>query len=58
MKLSGTAELSKRLVIAVHALNTLLRIARTFGVHTHVDTVERDGYTEIVVTVWDSNDRD
>ena len=34
----------------VYELNLLMRLAATFGITVTVDTVERHGYTEIVVS--------
>ena len=49
-------EISPKLTIAVHGLNMLLRLARTFGIKVTVDLVDRDDWTEVVVTMRDDDD--
>ena len=39
--------------MTAHELNMLLRLADDLGVTVSVDTVERDGFTEIVVCARD-----
>lgn len=44
-------ELGDRLTVYVYEVNLLLRLASAWGLGTHIDTVERDGYTEIIVRI-------
>ena len=39
----------QRISVYVYELNLLLRLARTYDVPVYVDTVERAGYTEVIV---------
>lgn len=49
--LTGPKSAVDAIVIAAHELNRLLRLARAWRVGVRVDTVERDGYTEVLVDV-------
>ena len=44
-------ELAEHVTTLTHELNMLIRLAASLGFGAHVDLVERDGHTEIVVSV-------
>lgn len=47
----SAAEIRERITARTYELNTLLRLARSFGVVVTVDTIDRDGHTVIVTNI-------
>lgn len=45
-----TRQLLDRITIAAYELNLKLRAASMMGIHVPVDTAERDGWTEVLVS--------
>lgn len=43
-------EVADRITIVSHELNMLLRLAPEVNIKVNVDTIEHDGWTELIVT--------
>ena len=51
IRLVTATEVRERIATRTYELNTLLRLAPSFGVAVNVDTIDRDNHTVIVTNI-------